>query len=139
MKKLAVLLLAMPLLACSLGPTVWRDQVLPSGATVKVTSLHLAWGLEHGERDTTKDCLVLSFVSADPAASAEAQEREAREVFELIRPATELWSFESAVVAAHPSVEQGGSYEVFTFRRASDGGWSCEHRSARVHGSDPGT
>jgi hypothetical protein len=130
-------LLTLPLLAgCGAGRPIWHDQVLPSGKTIKVTSFHLVWGVEHDERDTGKDCFSLEFVSADPTAERAAKDREALEVFELIRPASELWGFKTAIVSGFPALERKGRYEIFTFTRGADGRWSVVRQSAKVFAND---
>src|SRR4051812_17946744 len=64
----------------------WREQKLPSGKSVKIKSLQIAWGVEHDEpRQPEKDCFVLQFVYAAPEAGDDGHERESKEVFELIR------------------------------------------------------
>lgn len=126
MKRLALaFFLALPsLLGCILNQPIWHDQLLPSGKTVKILSFNLAWGIEHDDRDAGKDCFALEFVSADPAANAAAREQEAREVFELIRPGSELWGFKTAVLSGRTSVARRGGYDIFTFTRGAEGPWS---------------
>jgi hypothetical protein len=121
--RVAIVLAVTALGACADRP-IWHDQVLPSGKTIKVTSFNLVWGIEHDERDASKDCLSLEFVSSNPAAHLAAQEREAWEVFELIRPASEQWQFKTAIVSAFPTIEHRGRHSVFTFTRSADGKWS---------------
>jgi hypothetical protein len=133
--RLAVLLLP-SFLACSAGRPVWRDQVLPSGKTIKVTSFNLTWGVEHDERDTAKDAFALEFVFTNPDADVTAREREAQEVFELIRPASELWGFKTTFISGFPSVERKGRYDIFVFTRGSDGRWSFTRQSAKVFVND---
>jgi hypothetical protein len=134
--RLAVLLAVPSLLCCSAGRPIWHDQLLPSGKTIKVTSFNLTWGVEHDERQADKDCFALEFVSANPTADPAAREREALEVFELIRPAPELWGLKTAVVSGFPSVERKGRYEIFIFTRGSDGRWSVTRQSAKVFAND---
>ena len=103
----------------------WREQALPSGKTVKVKSLQIAWGVKHDEpRRPERDCFVLQFVYALPEAGAEAHAQEAREVFELIRPISEQWGFTSAELMAYATVEPDRHYDLFFFERSSDGKWS---------------
>jgi hypothetical protein len=134
--NLAVLLALPSLLGCSGTRPIWHDQLLPSGKTIKVTSFNLTWGVEHDERNADKDCFALEFVSASPTADPITQEREALEVFELIRPASELWGFKTAVISGFPSVERKGRYEIFIFTRGSDGRWSFTRQSAKVFAND---
>jgi hypothetical protein len=121
--RVAVVLAFTALAGCADHP-LWHDQVLPSGKTIKVTSFNLVWGIEHDDRDVSKDCLALDFVSSNPAADAAAQEREAWEVFELIRSPSELWQFKSAIVSAFPTLEHRGRHSIFSFTRGADGKWS---------------
>jgi hypothetical protein len=106
---------------------LWREQKLPAGGSVKVKSLQIAWGAEHDEpRHAERDCFVLQFVYAAPDAGAEAHEREAKEVFELIRPVSEQWGFTSAELMAYATIELDRHYDLFLFERASDGKWSSK-------------
>jgi hypothetical protein len=134
--KLAFLLAVPSLLCCSGFHTLWHDQVLPSGKTIKVTSFHLVWGIEHDERNADNDSFALEYVSAVPKADLAAQEQEALEVFELIRPVSELWGFKSAYISGFATVERKGGYEIFTFKRGPDGQWSFTRQSAKVFAND---
>jgi len=135
--RTVAILLALTLVAgCGASRPIWHDQVLPSGRTVKVTSFHLVWGIEHDERDASKDSFALEFVSANPAADAAAKEREALEVFELIRGTSELWGFKTAEISGFPAVERKGRYEIFTFTRGADRRWSVARQSAKVFAND---
>lgn len=136
-RTVAVLVTLASLTGCSgVGRPIWHDQLLPSGKTIKVTSFNLVWGVEHDERDAGKDCFALEFVSANPTADSAAKDREALEVFELIRPASELWGLKSAYVSGFPSVERKGRYEIFAFTRGADGRWSFTRTSAKVFATD---
>jgi hypothetical protein len=122
---LAAILLLLPC-SCSDNRRLWREQKLPSGKSVKVTSFLLVWGAEHDERIPNNDCLALEFVYTNPDADEEAHEREASEVFELIRPVSEQWGFATATVAAFAAVERARHYDFFIFRRGADRKWSCK-------------
>ena len=87
-------------------------------------------------RDPGKDCFALEFVSANPTADPAAKDREALEVFELIRPISELWGLKSAVISGFPSVERKGRYEILAFTRGADGRWSFTRQSAKVFATD---
>jgi hypothetical protein len=115
---------------CSDEHKLWREQKLPSSRSVKVTSCLLVWGSEHDERIASNDCFALDFVYTSPDANNEAHEQEAKEVFELIRPVSELWGFTTATVTAFPTIERERHYDFFIFERSSDGRWSvkCEKR-----------
>jgi hypothetical protein len=103
----------------------WREQKLPNGQSVKIKGLLMAWGVEHDEpRRPEQDCFVLQFVYNAPAAGAEAHEREAKDVFELIRPLSEQWGFTNAEVMAYATVEPDRHYDLFFFERGADGKWS---------------
>lgn len=104
--------------------TPWHPEKLASGSTIKVTSLNLVWGAEHDEHTLGKDCFAIEYVALRPDADANARQAEAAEVFELIRPASEQWGFDEATVGAIPTLEHRGSYDVYWFRRQSDGHWS---------------
>jgi len=42
------------LIGCSETHSIWHDQVLPSGKSIRVTSFNLVWGVEHDERDANR-------------------------------------------------------------------------------------
>ena len=130
--------LALPLLSgCSdhFRP-VWHDHQLPSGKTIKVTSFNLVWGVEHDERDGSKDCFALEYVSANPQAEPAGREAEAAEVFELVRPISEQWGFRVVSMAGFPTLERKGKYDMYLFERKPDGRWSSMRSEAKVFSSD---
>lgn len=100
--------LALPLVSACGGSSrpIWHDQRLRSGAIVKVTSFNLVWGVEHDERDTSKDCFALEYVWANSTADVGHREAEAADVFELVRPASEQWGFRMATIAGFPTTER---------------------------------
>jgi hypothetical protein len=108
------------------GPfhTPWHAEKLASGNTIKVTSLNLVWGAEHDEHTLGKDCFAIEYVTSFPNADAKQREAEVAEVFELVRPASEQWGFREATVAAIPTLEHRGPYDLYWFRRQADGHWS---------------
>ncbi len=116
--------------------SVWREQTLPSGKVVKVTSMNLVWGVEHDERSPEKDCFSMEFVSNQPQAEPAAREQEAREVFELMRPVSEQWGFKHAEMAGFPTIQRKGHYDRFYFERGADGQWSCRREDAKVFAND---
>jgi hypothetical protein len=115
--------------------TPFREQTLVSGRTVKVTAAYLAWPDEHGPAGQQAD-FEMEFVSASPGAAPEAREQEAREVFELIRPTSERWGMDMAVVSRFPSLVRKGRYDLYLFRRKADGSWSSEHQDRKVFSTD---
>ena len=135
-RNLPLLLLVASLLGCGPFPGVWREQRLPSGKSVLVTSFLLAWGVEHDERTPANDCFALEFVTADPNATAAAQDQEALEVFELIRPVSELWGLDTASIAAFPAVKRKGRYSIFHFTRGTDASWTFRREAAKVFVDD---
>jgi len=134
-RALVLLSLSLPA-GCGQSRPIWHDQKLPSGTTVKVTSCLLVWGVEHDERDTSKDAFALEYVSADPQAEVARREAEATEVFELIRPISEQWGFRSATIAGFPSVERKGRYDLYWFQRQGDGRWSFTRSERKVFATD---
>ena len=132
------LLLALVLLVGCGGPfrPLWHDLVLPSGTPIRVTSLHMVWGIEHDERDVSKDSFALEYVTPDPQADDARRDKEALEVFELIRPASEQFGFRIASVAAFPAVERKGHYRIYNFSRGPEGAWMFERHEAKVFVND---
>ena len=113
---------------------LFREQVLPSGGKVAVTACMLVWGARPGDDGCVmgSDCFHLEFVSNDPKASEARRTQEAQEVFELIRPSSEMWGFTNAEMLAFQQVERTGDYDIFLFDRAAGGKWSCMRKSASV-------
>jgi hypothetical protein len=132
------LLLACALILAGCGPsrTLWHDERLPSGRTIRVTSFMLVWGAEHDDRDANHDCFALEYVMADPQADVKTREAEAAEAFELVRPASERWGFGTATLAAFRTLERKGRYDQYVFRRAADGRWSSTRTEQKVYATD---
>lgn len=132
-------LLALPaLLACATSHTrtLWHDTALPSGKVVKVTSFNLVWGIEHDDRTPGNDCLAMEYVSAAPGADAKAKEQEAREVFELMRAASEQFGFRTATLAGFPTLDRRDAYDRYVFTRGADGAWSFHRQAMKVFAND---
>jgi hypothetical protein len=110
--------------------------VLPSGKAVEVTMCNFAWGVEHAERDVQKDCFVLEYMSTVPHKDLTAVDRETLEVFELIRPISELWGLDVANVSAFPTVNRRGKYFIYLLSRNSDGNWTFQRKAAKVFIND---
>ena len=106
-----------------------HEQRLASGKVVKVVSCLLAWGVEHDERHPDQDAFTLEYLSAVPRDPPRELEREALEVFELIRPISEEWRLSLATVTALRTAERTGTYDVFVFKRSAEGAWSHSSQS----------
>src|SRR5262249_27638086 len=106
------------------GHSLVHEQRLPSGRVVQVISCLLAWGIEHDERHPDQDAFALEYLSVVPREQSRELEREALEVFELIRPISEQWGLSSATVTALRTPERTGTYDVFAFTRSRSGAWS---------------
>jgi len=115
---------------------LWHGETLASGSTVKVTSFNLVWGIEHEDRDVSKDSFALEYVMADRSPDPAKREAEALQAFELIRPASELWGFRTASLAAYPTLERKGHYDLYLFTRQSDGQWSYSRADTKVFAND---
>ena len=115
----------------------FRDQLLASGKTAKITLFALVWGVEHDERNTNDDLFALEYVSsAADTADAAAMDRQTSEAFELIRPVSEQWGFRKATISVFPTTERKGKYHIYTFTRAPEGNWTFERHSAKVFVND---
>lgn len=128
-RGILLVLLLMLLAGCDAifgGPfrTPWHAESLPSGNTIKVTSFNLVWGAEHDEHTLGKDCFAIEYVTSYPNADAKQREAEAAEAFELVRPASEQWGFREATVAAIPTLDHRGLYDLYWYQRQADGHWS---------------
>lgn len=115
---------------------IFHDQVLPSGKNIKVTSCNFAWGLEHDDRSPNKDCFTLEYVSSTSDSDLQVRDQETVEVFELIRPISELWGLDKSEVSVFPSTKRKGIYDIYLFKRNSDGKWTFNRHSAKVHIND---
>lgn len=111
---------------------------LSSGRLIKVTSCLLVWGADHEERHPNQDSFALEYVSSLPRPASKELDKEAVEVFELIRPISEQWGFTTASVAAFPSAQRTGPYDIFFFSRSPDGHWSFVRHSAKVYNTKSG-
>lgn len=117
------------------SPT-FRDQRLVSTQTIKVLSFTLTWGIDHNERFPEQDSLILDYVSAMSSADSESMDKEAEEVFELVRPVSEQWGFKSATLSVFSSTVRRGRYYIYAFKQAPNGSWSFERSTAKVHIND---
>jgi hypothetical protein len=104
--------------------TPWHAEKLASGSTIQVTSFNLVWGAEHDDHALGKDCFAIEYVALHSDADAAQRQAEASEVFELVRPVSEQWGFAEATVAAIPTLDHRGPYDLYWFRRQADGHWS---------------
>src|SRR6185369_2092216 len=112
----ATILTAVVVIGCGqqVFTPLYHDETLPSGEKVKITSFNLVWGGRPGDDGCTggSDCLSVEFVSNHPDADPAKKEKEAREVFELIRPTSEQWGFSNAQVMAFRQVQRTGDYDI---------------------------
>ena len=84
----------------------FHEQRLPSGRKTRVTMCNLVWGVEHSDRFPDKDCFAIEYVMSLPDSDVQARDREAMEVFELIRPISEQWGFDKAELYAFPTLKR---------------------------------
>ena len=126
-RGILLVLLLMFVAGCD-GPfrTPWHGETLTSGSTIKVTSFNLVWGSEHDDHALGGDCFAIEYVTSYPDADAKRREAEVAEVFELVRPVSEQWGFREATVAAIPTLEHRGLYDLYWFQRQPDGHWSSK-------------
>ena len=97
---------------------------------------NLVWGVEHGERRSGDDSFALEYVSSVANGDQTALDQETLEVFELIRPVSELWGFDHATISVFPTRQRKGKYYMYAFTRAPDGKWPFSRHSAKVHIND---
>jgi len=125
--RLSLVLLLVSIAGCNYGGppfrTPWHAEKLASGSTIQVTSFNLVWGADHDDHTLGQDCFAIEYVALHPEADAQQRQSEATEVFELMRPASEQWGFAEATVAAIPTLDHHGPYDVYWFRRQPDGHW----------------
>ena len=115
---------------------VFRDQILASGKIIKVTSFHLAWGVEHEERRTSDDVFAMEYVSLVGHADQAALDREILEVFELIQPISDQWGFKRAEISSFPTTQRKGRYFIYSFTKTPEGKWTHKRESAKVFVND---
>jgi hypothetical protein len=117
--------------------TLWHGEKLPSGGMVKVTSFNLVWGIEHDDRNVGQDSFAIEYVSAEPGADSNRREAEAAEVFAaLVRPVSEQWEFRTASLAAFPTLQRKGRYDLYLFQRGPAGTWSYTRSETKVFAHD---
>ena len=107
------------------GPfhTPWHGQTLASGSTIKVTRFDLVWGDDHSGGQTS---FAIEYVTSLPDADLKRREAEVADVFELVRPVSEQWGFREATVAAIPTLEHRGLYDLYWFQQQPDGHWTSK-------------
>jgi hypothetical protein len=114
----------------------FRERMLASGKTVKVTSFHLLWGIDHDDRHSRDDAFGLEYASGAPLDDLEALDAEVLQVFELMRPVSEQWDFDVATISAFPTTKRKGQYYLYSFKRAEHGTWGFERSPAKVFVND---
>ena len=117
-------------------PMIYYEQAALSGNKIKLVSFNLSRGMEHGVRYASQDCFYLEYICDFPYAPQEAKDKEALDVFELIRPVSELWRFKTAVLSAYPTTARKGLYDIYTFIQTSDGKWNVDRKTMKVHVND---
>jgi len=115
---------------------LWHGERLPSGGLIKVVSFNLVWGIEHDDRDVSKDSFAIEYVTANPRGDVQQREAEAAEVFEFVRPVSELWGFRSASMSAFPTLTRKGRYDLYWYQRGPDGPWSNTRSESKVFAND---
>ena len=75
----------------------------------------------HEERYVRDDSFVLEDVSTVPHTDLASVDRETVEVFELIRPVSELWKLKVSNVSAFPKVERKGNCFIYVFSQSPQG------------------
>ena len=115
---------------------LWHGENVSPTNTIKVTSFNLVWGIEHDDRDVRKDSFAIEYVSAAPHADTLQREAEAWQAFELMRPVSEQWGFRIASMAAFPTLERKGRYDLYLFERQADGRWSFKRTDAKVFANE---
>jgi hypothetical protein len=114
----------------------YHAQVLSSGKTIKVTMCNFLWGGEHSDRYPDRDLFGIEYVMSCPDSSQEVRDREALEVFELIRPISEQWKMVKAEVTAFPTLKRKGTYYVYLLEKNQQGKWDYKRYEAKVHNGD---
>jgi hypothetical protein len=129
-------LVLVALCGCGEYHSVWREQRLPSGKSIRVTAFNLVWGADHDDHALGGDCFSMEYVTSSPDADPKSHALEAVEVFELMRPASELWGFKSAELAGFPTVDRKGHYDFYLFVRDAEGKWSFTVEPRKVFAND---
>ena len=114
----------------------FHEQILPSGKTLKITMCNFVWGIEHSDRFPNQDCFAIEYVMSSSDSSQDVQDREAMEVFELIRPISEQWKIDKAELSAFPTLKRKGIYYIYTLERNLHGKWDYKRHLAKVHIND---
>ncbi|KGF71819.1 hypothetical protein DO97_15080 [Neosynechococcus sphagnicola sy1] len=73
---------------------------------------------------------------SSPDLDQQSRDREAIEVFELIRPISEQWGFDKSELYAFPKTKRKGIYYIYTLKRNPDGKWAYEQHLSKVHIND---
>jgi hypothetical protein len=110
----------------------FHEHKMPSGRSIKITMCDFLYGVEHNDRYEDQDCFRIDYIMSSPHVAREDQDREALEVFELIRPISEGWTLHKAQVFAFPALRRKGTFYVYSFTQRPDGQWDFRRDSTRT-------
>lgn len=116
---------------------IYHETELPNGKQIKITMCNLVWGIEHSERTESADCFEIEYIMSSPNQDDNQRDKEALEVFELIKPISEQWKIKKAALLAFPTLKRKGTYYVYSLDKDENGKWSSyKVNKANVHIND---
>ena len=129
------LITALLALACTVScqdysSEMTRNQVLSSGKTVKLLGVHFGFGSQENKGN---DSFTVEYSITNPKADDATKDKEAWDVFELIRPVSEQWGLKEAEVSAFPTPQHKGAYTFYRFRHSTEGKWAMEKMNGSIH------
>lgn len=135
MIKYWIAIIVLVCVGCRIGESVdsvngSREQILSSGNKVKITGLNLAFG---DRASGSQDVMVLSYQTLYVEKVSSDRNKEAHEVFELIRPLCEQWRLSGADLMAFQKNNGKGDFWAIRFRRGTDGRWNAEEMPGKVY------
>ena len=115
---------------------IYHTTILPSGKTAKITMCNLVWGVEHSDRNASDDCFEIEYVMSEPHLDSVSRHNESVALFELIKPISDLWQINHALVVAFPTLQRKGTYYINSVDKQPDGTWIFKESKAKVHIND---
>ena len=109
-------------------PRTMRNQILPNGNHIILVDVNFLFS----GRNTGNDSFSIQYIENNQNSDAQTKLEEAKEVFELIRPTSELWGLNEAEIMAFPNLKIRNKAITYRFKRTNDGKWSVERSNATI-------
>lgn len=108
--------------------TKWRAQQLGSGRTAEIFAFQLAYG-----DNSVDDRMRVDYHVQNAKPDIIEMEKDAQEVFALIRPTCETLGLRHAELSVFPTRSRRGEFESFHFQKANENQWNCQRQKGKVY------